>query len=210
MIKGISSIIGSVAGIGTGVANKISAANLKRKADASFPSFADPNETSLLSEVQRKKNSLNSGSMYSSAKNNMENAVSGNTAAAANLAGSGGNSVKALIDSSNIIDEGYNNLLASQEEASKFYYGLDDKLTEKGADRMLQLQMVKNRDNMAQAASNNKMGGEMITGGLSQLGGGGKSTKTGGGAASSNVGGKIKSIIGGAAGGSSSFKMPNN
>lgn len=186
-ISGMQQKSGALTGLLTGIGQGISGAIKQKKADASFPSFADPNETALLSDVQRKKNSLNSGSMYSSAKNKMENAVAGNTAAAANLAGSGGNSVKALIDSSNTIDEGFNNLLGTQEQASQFYYGLDDKLTEKGADRQLQLQMVRNRDLQAQAASKKKMAGEMVSGSLVSIASGGQTgTPTGASPGNSN------------------------
>lgn len=159
--------------LGQGVVQMFQANSLKKAADAASPPLVDPSQASFLSELNKKRASLDAGSAYAAGLNNIKATQAGtNNGLVQAGAGNSGGTIQALLQSQRVSQDSANQLNAQGQQEQNFNNSMYGELLNKVAARKMQLQLQKSQQlraewASAQQASNQNIGAAMSGGGSS-------------------------------------------
>jgi len=150
---------GSIAGGTLGAAQLISGAVKKRQAEQLKPSLEDPEQRALLEEVAAKRQSIQTGAASATG---IREAEQQGTTAQQNIArvtgGDVSGTVEALLKAQRGTQAATNRALAAGEQQQRFFTGLQADLTNRIAQRRLDLQQFQRVQALAEAAQARKEG----------------------------------------------------
>ena len=166
-----------IIGGAVGFAQLISAKRQQKKAEQQKPSLEDPEQRALLEEVQAKRQSIQTGAASATAIREAEQV---GATAQANIAkvtgGDVGGTVEALLKAQRGTGKAVNQALAQGQQQQQFFTNLQANLTNRIAQRKLDLQQFERVSTLARAAQLRKEGAGNLGAafGLSNFGGGQK------------------------------------
>lgn len=192
----IGQILGGVTGIpGAGVAGNvvgglIDSAIAGRKEEAATPMLEDPAQRLLLEEVRKKRQDLEQGTDVATQTALGEADLTGESTRNAVVRATGGNAaqtIDALLKTQRLEDRSKNAAIGTSQSKIPFYQGLEEQLTDKIAQRALDLNMFNRVQAGAEKAQFGKEAlmnlmagqatdtfqplGDAVSGGLKNLGG---------------------------------------
>lgn len=165
----LGSIIGAIV---SGVKGRKQAKQAKaagNRADDLVPQSEDYNQRLLLNEINRKRLSVLSGSSSSLIKDQLQNSVASAADVAVNMGSGSGTDLLSVIRSQQAVAGQYNQQLAQQENMNFQNLAMSESLTDKIAQRSLDLQnyeMLRERANserLYQSSEENKAGAIGLT-----------------------------------------------
>lgn len=171
LLKIAGSPMGTAAlGIGQAAVQQLQANKLQKKADSAFPELVDPNQASFLSELEQKRNAMETGAQFASGMATAESTGAG-TMQAITEAGGGdaAQTIQGLLQAQKGVNAAKNQVLAQGEQmqgqADNLYSGMLNKI----AARKMQLQLLKSQQYMAERAKKAGAAGQNFTTGVAGL-----------------------------------------
>lgn len=158
---------GAAVGTATGAVQLIKANAEKKRAMDSTPEMVDPNQAAFLSELQQKRNALNTGSEYTSSLDAVNDKMAQTQdVLAGNSGGDAGGTIAALLKSQQVANQGQGQILAQGQQSENAYNGLYNNLLDKMTQRKLELGLLDRAQNLAEWAQNKQAGAANFLGGI--------------------------------------------
>ena len=149
----ISNTRASLLGAGIGIIQGLKARKAKKAADALMPPASDPTQLAFLAEMNQKRRSLNTGSAFAANMGYLKQAAAGTNQAIVQAGGGDvAGTMQALLGSQANIARGMNQVLGQADEQQKFYNTFASDLTNKIAQRRMELALSKSLQKRAEWA----------------------------------------------------------
>lgn len=164
-------LTGAAAATTLGLIQSARANKMLRKADNAAPSLYDAQQQAYLSEINQKRRSIQSGSAYAGQIGQIGQNMAGTQQAV--LQSSGGDStgtLSGLLASQAVANRGNNEVFAQEGQQQLQYDTLGSALTNKMADRAMQLQLAKSLQLRTQGMQKKQDAYANTMGGLARLG----------------------------------------
>ena len=164
-------LTGAAAATTLGLIQSARANKMLRKADNAAPSLYDAQQQAYLSEINQKRRSIQSGSAYAGKIGQIGQNMAGTQQAV--LQSSGGDStgtLQGLLASQAVANRGKNETFAQEGQQQLQYDTLGSALTNKMADRAMQLQLAKSLQLRAQGMQKKQDAFANTMGGLARIG----------------------------------------
>ncbi len=156
----------------TGISQLVQANKAKKKAEANQPLFVDPAQAAMLSELDQKRKSIDTGSQYAAGMNSIDTTTASTAnAITQNTGGDVGGTVAALIQNSRAAGQSKNQVLAQGANDQKYYTGMYGQLMGDIAQRKMELQLDRRRQFLAEWAQLRKKGSENLLGAITKASG---------------------------------------
>lgn len=142
VLPGLGTQVGGIAGNITG--SLIDSAIAGRREEASTPMLEDPAQRLLLEEVRNKRKSIEQGTDVATQTGLAEADLSGESTRNAVVRATGGNAgqtIDALLKTQRLEDRAKNSVIATSQKLTPFYQNMEEQLTDKIAQRALDLNM---------------------------------------------------------------------
>lgn len=163
--------VGAAAATTLGLIQSARANKMLRKANSAAPSLYDAQQQAYLSEINQKRRSIQSGSAYAGQLGQIDQGMAGTQQAI--VQSSGGDStgtLSGLLASQAVANRGKNETFAQEGQQQLQYDTLGSALTNKMADRAMQLQLAKSLQLRAQGMQKKQDAYANTMGGLARLG----------------------------------------
>lgn len=141
--------------LGTAFGGAIDSMFAARRADAAEPMIEDPAQRLLLEEIRAKRKAVEAGTDVSTQAGLREADLAGESTRNALVRSTGGNvaqTVDALLKSQRLEDRGKNAVLAQSQQRLPYYTGIEEQLTDKIAQRSLELGLMDQAQAQAEKA----------------------------------------------------------
>jgi len=164
-------LTGAAAFTTLGLIQSARANKMLRKADNAAPSLYDANQQAYLSEINQKRRSIQSGSAYAGQLGQIDQGMAGTQQAI--VQSSGGDStgtLSGLLASQAVANRGKNETFAQEGQQQLQYDTLGSALTNKMADRAMQLQLAKSLQLRTQGMQKKQDAFANTMGGLARIG----------------------------------------
>lgn len=172
----LDQIIGGILGMAEGEQQKAQGRLKISQAESMIPAQEDPELRYNLSRIQRKRDSMYSGSYASSMKDNLDQTFANIKEGALTLASGGGADVNALLKAGGTVSQAYNDILGNIENRAFQYETMSQKQLDDIAQRKLELSLLRHQekryDGLTQLAAGNAnvaAGQASMIGGFSSL-----------------------------------------
>jgi len=162
---------GAAAATTLGLIQSARANKMLRKADNAAPSLYDAQQQAYLSEINQKRRSIQSGSAYAGQLGQIDQGMAGTQQAV--VQSSGGDAtgtLQGLLASQAVANRGKNEAFAQEGQQQLQYDTLGSALTNKMADRAMQLQLARSLQLRAQGMQKKQDAFANTMGGLARLG----------------------------------------
>lgn len=153
------------------------------QAEGMIPGQEDPELRYNLSRIQRKRDSMYSGSYASSMKDNLDQTFANIKEGALTLASGGGADVNALLKAGGTVSQAYNDILGNIENRAFQYETMSQKQLDDIAQRKLELSLLRHQEKRYDGVSEVAAGRANLAAGTASIAGG--------------VDGAINTVIGG-------------
>jgi hypothetical protein len=164
-------LTGAAAATTLGLIQSARANKMLRKADSAAPSLYDAQQQAYLSDINQKRRSIQSGSAYAGQLGQIDQGMAGTQQAI--VQSSGGDStgtLSGLLASQAVANRGKNEAFAQEGQQQLEYDTLGSALTNKMADRAMQLQLAKSLQLRAQGMQKKQDAFANTMGGLARIG----------------------------------------
>jgi hypothetical protein len=186
---------GKSAGLALSGIQLLRAAREKRQASSAGPPLEDTAQAGLLAELDQKRKAINTGAEFQTGIDR----IGGNTAAAdeaitQNTGGDVSGTIAGILGAENQANKGVGSVLAAGQNNEKYYTGAFSDLTNRMAQRKMELQLANKAQLMAQWATDKQNGMSNLLGALP--GNKSKGTAGAGLATGTNANGMFSSVLG--------------
>lgn len=148
-----NSSLGKSAALWTGAFDLLRARKAKREADALMPSLYDPNQLALLSEIEQKRRSINTGSAFAADINEIQSGTAQAMGSISRVTGGDvSGTVNALLAAQQAGARATNQALAKSDQMGLQYDNLYSNMAKRISDRAMQLQLAERTQKLAEWA----------------------------------------------------------
>lgn len=157
-------------GLASGFIQTLQANKLKKKADSAAPGLIDPRQAAMLSELNQKRKSIDTGAAFQTGMNaiNTTNTAT-NEAITRNSGGDAGNTLAGLLSSERGANDAIGNVIGQGQGQQLAYTSMFNQLNNQIAARSLQLQMQKSQQLRAEWAQKKQVANQNVMAGVAGL-----------------------------------------
>lgn len=142
------------------------------QAESMIPAQEDPELRYNLSRIQRKRDSMYSGSYASSMKDNLDQTFANIKEGALTLASGGGADVNALLKAGGTVSQAYNDILGNIENRAFQYETMSQKQLDDIAQRKLELSLLRHQEKRYDGVTQLAAGNANVAAGQASMAGG--------------------------------------
>lgn len=178
-MKGGTEKIGASVGLATSLVQGLQAAKLKKEADAAMPELQDPAQAGMLSELNQKRKSIETGADFATAMQEAEESQAATNDALLRLSGGDtGTAMQALLQSGRNTGAVKNQAIAQGQTQQQFYDNAALGLQNLISARALHLQLLDSQQKRAEWNTKAQARSANFQAGLAKMFGGAKSAAT--------------------------------
>jgi hypothetical protein len=155
-----------------GAINLFEARKARNEAEGLMPSLYDPNQLALLSEIEQKRRSINTGSAFAADINELQSGTAQAMGAISRVTGGDvAGTVNALLAAQQAGARGVNQALAKSDQMGLQYDSLYSNMAKRVSDRAMQLQLAERTQKLAEWAQAKQDGMANLGAGIAKSGG---------------------------------------